>query len=135
MHISVAAYHVLPGSIWRRVTLFIMRLAVISLLAMATVATADWWYFDAWDGLSCGDAPQNGQVFLSTEGTGEHVCISFEEGQRAYSYAAGYISDDTEARGFLHEHCEGPSKTMHNNSCTNPSVEIPYIRSWKIIQL
>lgn len=135
MHISAVAYQTKSPTIWRRVILFIMRIAVISLLAIATVAAADWWYFDAWDGLSCGDAPQNGQVFLSTEGTGEHICISFEDGQRAYSYAAGFVNEETEAWGFLYEHCEGPSKSLHNNTCTNPDVDIPYIRSWKIVQI
>ncbi|KAJ5668089.1 uncharacterized protein N7477_006659 [Penicillium maclennaniae] len=101
-----------------------MHLAVISLLAMATVATADWWYFDAWDGLSCGDAPQNGQVFLSIEGTGEHVCISFEEGQRAYSYAAGYLSEGTEAWGvssrtLRRTEQDASQQLLHKSGCRN----------------
>lgn len=134
MYITVTDYHINTQAIWRRVILFIMHLAVVSILAMTTLVVADHWYFDAWDGLSCGDAPQNGKVFLSTEGSGEHVCISFEDGQRAYSYAAGYNSENTEAWGFLHEHCEGPSKVLQNNTCMNPDVEIPYIRSWKIVR-
>ena len=110
-----------------------MHLPVISLLAMATVVAAEWWYFDAWDGLSCGDAPQNGQIFLSTEGIDEHDCISFEDGQRAYSYAAGSDNEEIEAWGFLYEDCEGPSKVLYNNICMNPDIEIPYIRSVRIV--
>lgn len=112
-----------------------MQIALISLLALATTVAADFWYFDAWDGLSCGDAPQNGQVFFSTEGFGEQSCISFEESQRAYSYAAGSVSEDTKALGYLYEHCEGPAKTLLNNTCMNPDVDIPYIRSITINQL
>ena len=109
-----------------------MRLAVMSLLSALAAADPGWWFFDAWDGLSCGDAPQNGQVFFSTQGNGEQFCVNFDNSQRAYSYAATYSDYDVEVRGYLNEHCEGPSKPLINNTCTNPSIEIPYIRSWRI---
>ncbi|KAJ5082186.1 hypothetical protein N7532_011229 [Penicillium argentinense] len=103
---------------------FIMRLAVLSLLTSVAVADPGWWFFDAWDGLSCGDAPQNGQIFLTTEGLGDSFCMSFDNGQRAYSYAASYFSEDIEARGYLHEHCEGPSKIIHNNTSRSLSRQL-----------
>jgi hypothetical protein len=111
---------------------------VLSIIASAVSVAAGnpaWWAFDAWDGLSCGDAPQNGQLFFTTEGTGEGTCITFDEGQRAYSYAASFGGDDVEAWGFLHEHCEGPKKPLLNNTCMNPDIPIPYIRSLKIYSI
>ncbi|KAJ5747330.1 uncharacterized protein N7511_009026 [Penicillium nucicola] len=109
-----------------------MRLAGVSLFVTVATATSSWWVFDAWDGLSCGDAPQNGQIFFTSEGHGEMTCISFDEAQRAYSYAASFGEDDVEIWGFLHEHCEGPRKAFLNNTCMNPDIVVPYIRSWKI---
>ncbi|KAF3401896.1 hypothetical protein F1880_009750 [Penicillium rolfsii] len=112
-----------------------MHILLPSLFAFLASASSssDWWYFDAWDGLSCGDAPQNGELLMTTEGTGNQICISLNEDQRAYSYASAYGLEETEVRGFLYEHCSGPSKILMNNTCTNPDVEVPYIRSWKII--
>lgn len=34
--------------------------------------------------------------------------------------------------GFFYEHCAGPSKALVNDTCTNPSVDIPFIRSWRV---
>ena len=109
-------------------------LSAFSLLTFftSTTASSDWWYFDAWDGLSCGDAPQNGQLLLTTEGTGNQICISLDEGQKAYSYASAFGRDETQVFGFFYEHCVGPSKVLVNNTCTNPSVDIPFIRSWRV---
>lgn len=112
-----------------------MHFAVLSLLATVATASSGWWFFDAWDGLSCGDAPQNGQVFFTTEGNGDQFCVNFGDSQRAYSYASTYLDEDVEVRGYLHEHCEGPSKVLQNNTCTNPDIEIPYIRSWRIYNI
>lgn len=112
-----------------------MHFTVITLLAAVTAADPGWWLFDAWDGLSCGVAPQNGQVFFSIEGQGNQFCINFDHGLRAYSYAATFFSEDTKIRGYLHEHCEGPSKDILNDTCTNPDIEIPYIRSWNIYNI
>jgi len=112
-----------------------MRLTVLSLLSALAAADSGWWFFDAWDGLSCGDAPQNGQVFFSTQGNGEQFCINFDNSQRAYSYAATYSDQDVEVRGYLNEHCEGPSKRLLNNTCTNPDIDITYIRSWRIFKI
>ncbi|EPS26479.1 hypothetical protein POX_g09225 [Penicillium oxalicum] len=114
-----------------------LHLSILPLITLisSTLATnpVDWWYFDAWDGLSCGDLPQNGQLFFTADGTGSEICINLNEGQRAYSYAASFGKDDTVVQGFLNEHCEGPSKVLLNNTCTNPDVEIPYAKSWKIV--
>lgn len=109
-----------------------MRFFGVALAVFASAASAEQWWFDAWDGLSCGDAPQNGVVFSTTEGSGEKLCVTFEHGQRAYSYASGFPTDEIQVRGFLHEHCEGPNRTVVPNTCTNPQIEIPYIRSWQI---
>ncbi|KAJ5886239.1 uncharacterized protein N7473_008913 [Penicillium subrubescens] len=109
-----------------------MHILLQSLFALLASASSDWWYFDAWDGLSCGDAPQNGELLITTEGTGNQICISLDESQRAYSYASAFGQDETEVRGFLYEHCAGPSKILVNDTCTNPDEDMPYIRSWKI---
>ncbi|KAJ5761680.1 hypothetical protein N7533_003719 [Penicillium manginii] len=109
-----------------------MRFVVLFLLATLAAADLAWWSFDAWDGLSCGNAPQNGQVFFTTQGMGDQLCIDFGTGQMAYSYASSYSEENVEVRGYLHEHCEGSSKVLQNNTCTNPDIEIPYIRSWSI---
>jgi hypothetical protein len=109
-----------------------MHILLPSLFALLTSASSDWWYFDAWDGLSCGDAPQNSELLITTEGTGNQICISLDETQRAYSYASAFGQDETEVRGFLYEHCAGASKILVNNTCTNPDEDMPYIRSWKI---
>ncbi|KAF7712061.1 Uncharacterized protein PECH_005079 [Penicillium ucsense] len=113
-----------------------LLLALLALLAPTpTLATSptDWWYFDAWDGLSCGDMPQNGHLFFTADGSGSEICISLNSGQRAYSYAASFGRDETVVHGFLNEHCEGPSKVLMNNTCTNPDVEIPFARSWRVV--
>lgn len=110
-----------------------MRLLAVSLLTFVTAAAADWWYFDAWDGLSCGDFPQKGELFSSTEGEVSPVCINFEDGKKAYSYAGAHGDDSTEIRGYLYEHCTGPSRVLENNTCTNPEISMPYIRSWEVI--
>ncbi|KAJ5332864.1 uncharacterized protein N7506_006647 [Penicillium brevicompactum] len=115
-----------------------MRLAVLSALAIVAVADPSWWYFDAWDGLSCGAMPQNGQIFFSTEGTTEdfedEACVNLDEDQRAYSYAATFTENDVQLKGFLREDCEGPGKALWNNTCMNPSIKVPYIRSWRIMK-
>ncbi|CAI7655800.1 unnamed protein product [Penicillium bialowiezense] len=116
--------------------LFTMRIAVLSALAIVAVADPSWWYFDAWDGLSCGDMPQDGKIFFSTEGTTDYLddqaCVNLDDDQRAYSYAATFTENDVHLKGFLHEDCKGPGKALRNNTCTNPSIKVPYIRSWRI---
>lgn len=109
-----------------------MHLFVIVLFVLATAANADWWHFYAWDGLSCGDVPQNAKLFSTTDGIGDDICIDFGGDQKAYSYAAGFGSGSVEIRGYLHPHCTGPNKTLANYTCTNPEVHIPYIRSWQV---
>ena len=96
------------------------------------MASSDWWYFYAWDSLSCGDEPQNGQLLTATEGTGNQTCISLDKGQKAYSYASEIGQDETRVCGYLYEQCEGPSEVLTNSTCTNPSVDVPFIRSWKV---
>lgn len=108
--------------------------ALAALISTAVASSGQWW-FDAWDSLSCGDVPQNGVIFFTTEGSGEKLCVNFENNQRAYSYAAGFASDQMVVRGFLHEHCEGPNRTLVPTQCTNPQIEVPYIRSWQIDSL
>ncbi|KAJ5097029.1 hypothetical protein N7456_007750 [Penicillium angulare] len=111
-----------------------MHLPIVPFISLVTAAAAaDWWYFDAWDGVGCGDLPQNGEIFSATEGVGSQVCISFSDGTKAYSYAGSHGEDQTEIWGYLDEHCTGPSKPLLNNTCTNPEISIPYIRSWKVI--
>jgi hypothetical protein len=113
-----------------------MHYFLISLLAplfaLLASASSDWWYFDAWDGLSCGDSPQNSELLITTEGMGNQICISLDESQRAYSYSSAFGEEETEVRGFLYEHCAGPSKVLVNNTCMNPDADMPYIRSWKV---
>lgn len=108
-----------------------MRLTTISPLVLATTAAAaaDHWQFTAWDGLSCGGAPQNGQVFMTAEGVGEQICINFEQGQKAYSYMVRFSNEDTTVMGYRAEKCEGPGRLLKNDTCTNPDIDIPYIRS------
>lgn len=114
------------------VSLITMHLLFVPLFALLASASSDWWYFDAWDGLSCGDAPQNGELVITTEGSGNQVCISLDESQKAYSYSSAFGLDETEVRGFFYEHCAGPSKVLVNDTCTNPDANLPYIRSWKV---
>lgn len=111
-----------------------MRLIVLSALATVAVAVtnSNWWIFDAWDGLSCGDSPQNAELLFDIQGLGNQFCINFDKGQRAYSYAASFSDDEVEVEGYLQEHCEGQGRALFNNSCMNPDIEIPYIRSWRI---
>ena len=108
-----------------------MRLTTISSLALATAAAAatDHWHFTAWDGLSCGGAPQNGQVFMTAEGVGQQICINLEQGQKAYSYVARFDDGDTTIVGYRAEQCDGPGRLLKNDTCTNPDIDIPYIRS------
>lgn len=100
-------------------------------LTFATSALAIW-SVSGWDGLGCGDVPQNAkQIVWEEKDEIIEGCATLDPGPKAFSMLLETDIDQLEVWGYTLPGCRGARKRVET-LCTNPDISFPYFASYEL---
>ncbi|KAJ5591837.1 uncharacterized protein N7459_002206 [Penicillium hispanicum] len=109
-----------------------LLLRVFFLFAFA-IAGSSAWVFTAWNGVGCGEGPQNAEVIQALEGEGNQPCINLDGDDKAFSFS-GQADEGTVIWAYHYPDCTGQRRKVVQDQCQTPLARLPCIRSWKIVR-
>lgn len=111
--------------------MLIIRTFILSIFAI-TLSSA--WVFTAWNGVGCGEVPQNAEILQSIEGEGTRKCTNFDGDDKSFSFW-GQLDEDEDAVIWAYHQpdCTGRRRRVRDE-CQNPLTRFPCIRSWEVVK-